>query len=176
LAAARRTAQARGYGGLNFRELAQEIGIKHASIYYYFPTKADLGAAVARRYREDAASALEALAEAGADPLEALRRYPNTFRTALETGNRICLCSFMAAEHDDLPEAVRGEIRAFADVNVAWLSRMLSAAGAVEPVDQRARAIFAAVGGAQLVARSRADISVYDALIEGYRAAGLLPA
>ena len=39
LAAARRTAQARGYGGLNFRELAQEIGIKHASIYYYFAAR-----------------------------------------------------------------------------------------------------------------------------------------
>jgi len=178
LAAARRTAQARGYGGLNFRELAQEIGIKHASIYYYFATKADLGAAVAQRYREDAASALEAMAEDCADPLEALRRYPNTFRTALETGNRICLCSFMAAEYDELPARVRAEIQTFADINVAWLSRMLSATGTVgaEHVDQRARAIFAAVGGAQLVARSRADISVYDALIEGYRTAGLMPA
>ena len=52
---------------------------------------------------------------------------------------------------------------------------MLSAAGivAAEQVDQRARAIFAAVGGAQLVARSRADIAFYDALIAGYRAAGV---
>jgi TetR/AcrR family transcriptional repressor of nem operon len=178
LAAARRTAQARGYGGLNFRELAKDIGIKHASIYYYFPTKADLGAAVAQRYREDTAAALEAIAEECADPLEALRRYPGTFRTALETGNRICLCSFMAAEYDELPEPVRAEIRAFADINVAWLSRMLSASGRVdaEPVDRRAQAIFAAVGGAQLVARSRADVSLFDALIDGYRAAGLIPA
>ena len=84
----------------------------------------------------------------------------------------------MAAEYDDLPEPVRAEIRTFADINVAWLSRMLSATGTIgaEQVDQRARAIFAAVGGAQLVARSRADISIYDALIEGYRAAGLMPA
>jgi len=55
LAAAKRTAQAHGYGGLNFRDLAAEVGIKAASIYHHFPSKADLGAAVARRYWEDSA-------------------------------------------------------------------------------------------------------------------------
>jgi len=34
----------------------------------------------------------------------------------------------------------------------------------------------AAVAGAQLIARSRSDISLYDALIDSYRVAGLLPA
>ncbi|GCD57345.1 hypothetical protein NBRC3222_2682 [Acetobacter pasteurianus NBRC 3222] len=53
LAAARKAAQTRGYNGLNFRELAKEVGIKPASIYYHFPSKADLGMAVARRYWED---------------------------------------------------------------------------------------------------------------------------
>jgi TetR/AcrR family transcriptional repressor of nem operon len=40
----------------------------------------------------------------------------------------------------------------------------------------RARAIFSAVAGAQLIARSRSDMSLYDALIDSYRLAGLLPA
>ena len=40
----------------------------------------------------------------------------------------------------------------------------------------RALAIFAAVAGAQLMARSRADIGLFDRLIGGYRTAGLLPA
>jgi TetR/AcrR family transcriptional repressor of nem operon len=61
LAATRRTAQAHGYSGLNFRELANEVGIKAASIHYHFPSKADLGAAVAKRYWEDSAAVLEAL-------------------------------------------------------------------------------------------------------------------
>jgi TetR/AcrR family transcriptional regulator, transcriptional repressor for nem operon len=63
-------------------------------------------------------------------------------------------------------------------VNVAWLSKVLSAAAVVGSREskQRARAIFAAIAGAQLIARSRSDISLYDALIENYRKAGLLPA
>jgi TetR/AcrR family transcriptional repressor of nem operon len=178
LAAARRTAQARGYSGLNFRDLADEVGIKAASIYHHFPSKADLGAAVARRYWEDSAAALEALIVESSDPVRSLHQYPDTFRKALENDNRMCLCSFMAAENDDLPEAVKKEVQAFADVNVAWLSRVLSAAAVVsaEESEQRARAIFAAVAGAQLIARSRSDISLYDALIDSYRVAGLLPA
>src|SRR3984885_13987237 len=69
----------------------------------------------------------------------------------------MCLCSFMAAEFDDLPEAVKKEVQTFADVNVAWLSRVLSAAAVVSPEESepRARAIFSAVAGAQLVAGSR---------------------
>jgi TetR/AcrR family transcriptional repressor of nem operon len=41
--------------------------------------------------------------------------------------------------------------------------------------EKRARAIYAAVAGAQLMARSRADIALYDELIDSYREAGLLP-
>jgi TetR/AcrR family transcriptional repressor of nem operon len=83
----------------------------------------------------------------------------------------------MAAEYDDLPEAVKKEVQTFADVNIAWLSKVLSAAAVVsfEKSLPRARAIFAAVAGAQLIARSRSDISLFDALIDSYRAAGLLP-
>jgi TetR/AcrR family transcriptional repressor of nem operon len=39
-----------------------------------------------------------------------------------------------------------------------------------------ARAIYAAVVGAQLVARSRSDIGRYDSLIDGYRSVGFVPA
>ncbi len=178
LAAARRTAQAHGYGGLNFRDLADEVGIKAASIHYHFPSKADLGAAVARRYWEDTAAGLESMLARTSDPVRCLHQYPDIFRKSLESDNRMCLCSFMAAEYDDLPEAVKQEVQTFADVNVAWLSTVLSAAAVVsaEESEQRARAIFAAVAGAQLIARSRSDISIYDALIDSYRAAGLLPA
>ena len=178
LAAARRTAQAHGYGGLNFRDLPDREGIKAASIYHHFPSNADLGAAVARRYWEDSAAALEAVLSESSDPIRCLRQYPDVFRKSLESDNRMCLCSFMAAEYDDLPEPVKQEVQTFADVNVAWLSRVLSAAAVVsaEESEQRARAIFAAVAGAQLIARSRSDISLYDALIDSYRAAGLLPA
>jgi TetR/AcrR family transcriptional repressor of nem operon len=178
LAAAKRAAMAHGYNGLNFRDIAAEVGIKAPSIYHHFPTKADLGAAVAKRYWEDIVVDLNAISDASADPLEALHRYPEIFRKSLSMDNRMCLCSFMTAEYDDLPDPVKKEVQAFADVNVAWLGKLLSAAGIVKPEDSqvRARAIYSAVAGAQLFARGRSDISLFDAMIDSYRSAGLLPA
>lgn len=175
MALARATAQAHGYSGLSFRELAKAVGIKSASIHYHFPTKADLGAALARRYREDAAATLARLAGETPDPGTCLREYAGIFRLALENDNRMCMCGFLAAEHDDLPEAVRAEARAFADVNVAWLGEVLSRADPGGDSAGRALAIFAAVSGAQLVARSRGDVTVFDTIVESYRAAGLIP-
>src|ERR1700727_2247934 len=128
LEAARRTAQAHGYGGLNFRDIGAEVGIKAASIYHHSPSKADLGAAVAKRYWENTAAALDALSATVGDPIKALEAYPGLFCRSLEEDNRMCLCSFMAAEYDDLPDPVKTEVQAFADVNVAWLAKMLAAA------------------------------------------------
>ena len=175
LEVARRMAQAHGYGGLNFREIGAEVGIKAASIYPHFPSKADLGAAVVKRYWEDTPAELEALSAATGDPTKALQAYPRLFRRSLEADNRICLCSFMA--DDDLPDRVKTEVQTFADVNVAWLARMLAAASVPrEKCETKARAIFAAVAGAQLMARSRADLGLFDALIASFREASLIPA
>jgi len=174
---ATRIAQAHGYGGLNMRALAEEVGIKAASLYHHFPSKADLAAAVARRYWQDASEGLEVLSSSTPVPAERLRRFPGTFRASLENDNRMCLASFMTAEFDDLPPAVRKEVETFTDVNVAWLSKALTDAGIVSAKDakKRAHAIFAAVAGAQLMARGRADIKLFDALIKNYEEAGLLP-
>lgn len=178
LAEATKIAQSHGYGGLNVRSLAEQVGIKASSLYHHFPSKADLAAAVAKRYWEDAAARLEALSSETQDPLKSLRRFPETFRRSLENDNRMCLGSFLAAEYDDLPDVVKKEVQTFADVNVAWLEKALVEARVAHADDaqKRARAIFAAVGGAQLMARGRSDIALFDALIDSYQAAGLLPA
>jgi TetR/AcrR family transcriptional regulator, transcriptional repressor for nem operon len=176
LSAARLRAQAHGYTGLNFRDLAQDVGITSASLHYHFPTKANLGAAVAKRYREDSAAGLEKMWAEDQNSAACLRRYPEVFRKALEDGNRMCMCGHMAAEYDDLPEPVKAEVKGFADDHIEWLANVLSEGKrgtASTAIRQRARAIYASVTGAQLLARSRADLKTYDETIESYRTAGL---
>jgi TetR/AcrR family transcriptional regulator, transcriptional repressor for nem operon len=177
LEAARGAAQTHGYSGINFRSIADAVGIKNASIYYHFSSKADLGAAVARRYWEDTVSALETIRGENPDPSRCLQVYPTIFRRSLEDGNRLCLSSFMAAEYQDLPEEVKSEVLAFADINVAWLTKVLSdiGLGSVEVCERRARAIYTAVAGAQLIARTRFDIDLFDELVQSYQEAGLVP-
>lgn len=177
LAAAKTAAQHRGYNGINFRSIGEAVGVKNASIYYHFASKAELGAAVAERYWQDTAKVLQGIGEANPDPLRCLAAYPSIFRTSLEDGNRLCLSSFMAAEYEDLPEEVMVEVKAFAQTNVEWLAQVLAAAGLGSEAfcERRARAIYSAVAGAQLIARTRRDIALFDELIDSYRDAGLLP-
>jgi len=177
LAAAKSAAQMHGYSGINFRSIGEAVGIKNASIYYHFSSKADLGAAVAHRYWQDTAEVLSAIREANPDPFQSLAIYPSIFRTSLEDGNRLCLSSFMAAEHEDLPEEVKAEVRAFADTNVSWLNQVLADAGvgSAQQCERRARAIYTAVAGAQLIARTRGELAAFDELILSYREAGLIP-
>jgi TetR/AcrR family transcriptional repressor of nem operon len=178
MAAGRATVQAHGYNALSFRELAKEVGIKSASVHYHFPTKADLGAALARRYTEEGSAYLEDLLARSSDPAWCLARYVEVFRAALANENRMCLCGIMSAELDDLPAEVRQEVDGFTRMNVAWLMRVLALAQpkATEKArEDRAVAIFAAIEGAQLVARGSRDITVYDRAIQAYRSTGLIP-
>jgi len=177
LAEAKCAAQKHGYNGINFRNIAAEVGIKNASIYYHFASKASLGAAVANRYWQDTVQYLETIRSTSADAAEALTRYPTIFRKSLEDDNRLCLSSFMAAEYEDLPLEVKVEIQAFVDANVAWLSHVLSekGTGSSEDYKKQALAIYTAVAGAQLIARTRQNTEIFDELIATYQQTGLIP-
>jgi TetR/AcrR family transcriptional repressor of nem operon len=177
MSTARLAVQDRGYNGLSFRDLAKAVGIKSASIHYHFPTKGDLGGALAHQYTADFAAYLDGLLVAALDQDDCIRKYTDVFRNTLLNENRMCLGGIMAAEHKELPIEVRAEVVKFSEMNVDWLVKVLSLGGktATEAIRQRALAIFAAIEGAQLVARSRDDVSAYDEIVAAYRTAGLLP-
>ncbi|MDH4564245.1 TetR/AcrR family transcriptional regulator [Pseudomonas sp. BN411] len=177
LAEAKVAAQLHGYSGINFRTIAESIGIKNASIYYYFSSKAELGAEVAKRYWKDTEALLERLQVQFPDPYQRLNQYPTIFRSSLEDGNRLCLSSFMSAEYEDLPEEVKNEVRTFADINIAWLTKALIETGLDSLAsERRGRGIFTAIAGAQLISRTRSDLHLFDELIQSYREAGMIPA
>ena len=99
---AERMARTGGYSGFSFREIATEIEIKPASVHYHFPTKADLGAALAERYT---ARFLKALGQpTDAPPAELRRRYVDAFRTALQADRLMCLCGMFGSEVQALPD------------------------------------------------------------------------
>lgn len=174
---ARAMVQAHGYNALSFRDVAQAVGVKSSSVHYHFPTKGDLGAALARRYADEAEAALQALSDSLGDLAACFEIYTGIFRAALADDNRMCLCGIMSAEHDDLPAEVRAEVDRFTEINLRWLDVALAGRPGREasPLREQAVAVFAAIEGAQLVARGRGDIALYDAAIRSYRATGLIP-
>src|SRR5271157_1567039 len=116
----------RGYNGFSYRDLAEQIGIKTASIHYHFPTKGDLGEALIENEREVFARNLAQLDAAEKDPRRRLERFIQLFQsTTIGRDNRMCLGAMLAVEQETLPEAVgQGVRRLFAD-NEVWIAKLL---------------------------------------------------
>ncbi|MEM6275888.1 MAG: TetR/AcrR family transcriptional regulator [Pseudomonadota bacterium] len=147
---AERLIRAHGYSGFSFREVASEVGIKSASVHYHFPTKPDLAAAVAKRYRERFAEALEAEEQKGTARVTAWRAL---FHDALTKDGLMCLCGILAVEGASLPADVAGEARAFLEFGIASLNEVRPGEGVK---------ILSQLEGAMLIARSAGDPSVFE--------------
>jgi TetR/AcrR family transcriptional repressor of nem operon len=176
--AARLMVQAQGYNALSFRDLAEAVGVKSSSIHYYFPTKGDLGAALARQYTEEFIEYLDGLLAQGLDWRTCIARYAEVFRDTLLRENRMCMAGVLAAERPSLAPEVRLEVERFTAHIVGWLARVLAVGYPdmdAAALKGRAFAVFSAIEGAQLVARGCDDVTVFDQTLAAYRSAGLVP-
>ncbi|MFT4942060.1 MAG: TetR/AcrR family transcriptional repressor of nem operon [Paraglaciecola sp.] len=142
LNAAESKARLGGYSNFSFRELANEVGIKSASVHYHFPTKADLGAELAKRYTENFLCALgdpAALIARGKDPIE---HYIELFRHALIADKKMCLCGLFGAESGALPEKVKLNTKLFFEKNIDWLQSAIEKLEGDTTVNARNKAVF----------------------------------
>lgn len=148
-----------GYSGFSFREVATEVGIKSASVHYHFPTKPDLAAAVAKRYRERFADAVNTAEKSGEKRIDAWR---NLFHKALKADGLMCLCGILAAEGNSLPEQVAAEAHAFLELGIASLN---------EASPGRGTQILSQLEGAMLIARSTGNPDVFEDATANLKAA-----
>ncbi|MEO9653689.1 TetR/AcrR family transcriptional regulator [Marinomonas sp.] len=149
-----------GYSNFSFREIATEIGIKSASVHYHFPTKADLGAAVAHQYTEAFMKALGDISdimEKGDNPIDV---YTNIFRNALLEDNKMCLCGLLGAQNESLPEKVQVEVQRFFNKNLTWLTAAHRALGSENPT-QAAITTVSLLEGAMMISKALNDHSYF---------------
>jgi TetR/AcrR family transcriptional repressor of nem operon len=163
----------RGYNGFSYRDLAEQIGIKTASIHYHFPAKGDLGKALVEVEREKFGKKLDRIDAEEKQPRRRLERFIQMFQsTTIGCNNRMCLGAILAVEQETLPEAVGEAVRRlFADVE-AWLARVLEEGrkkrqfrfeGSAVVV---ARSLFSSLEGALLTARAFRDVRRFEATTE----------
>ena len=60
--------QTRGYSAFSYQDLSNRLGITKASIHHHFPSKGDLGRAVAEKYNTDVKAALAEAKRKSDDP------------------------------------------------------------------------------------------------------------
>ncbi len=159
---AERLVQTRGFNGFSYADIASEVGITKASLHYHFATKAELGVTLIARYSEAFAAALQRISATPADAARRLRAYVKLYADVL-AGERMCLCGMVAAEYATLPSPMQTAIRAFFELNEAWVAQQLELgvrSGALAlrvPARDAARMLVGALEGEMLVARAWGD-------------------
>ncbi|GAB4214353.1 MAG: TetR/AcrR family transcriptional regulator [Roseiflexaceae bacterium] len=155
--------QKRGYQGFSYYDLARIVGVKTATIHYYFPTKADLATALIQQYSQTLQQEFTAIMADTADVRERLRRFAMLFVATYRDDGRICLGGALAMEMAALGEATRESVRAFFRLAEDWLAQVLAAGVAEQQIalcgtpEQTARSLLALLEGAQLAARAFDD-------------------
>lgn len=173
--------QERGFNAMSYADISRHLGIRNASIHYYFPKKAELGEALVHRYRQRLEGQLQNIKEVAALPPEQLELYLAAYHAVVHEDGRICLCTVLAGDYNTLPEGMQQEVRAFFDLNETWLtkvfaegqnSRTLRFPGTPE---QAAFVFLAALEGTMLLARSSGDVKRFETFahrsLEALRAA-----
>ncbi len=165
--------QTRGYSAMSFQDIAGKVGIKKPSVIHHFPSKAELGVAIIRRYRDTFASQLEAIqSDPRKDAWGALDFYFSPYLYFAQTPNKVCLCGALAGEIPALPEEMRVEVKQFMEDHQSWLEAILRNGrknGELtfdETPARLSRMLFNTLQGTLLVKRSTNDLSQLQDVIK----------
>jgi len=158
--------QTRGYSAFSYQDIADDLGIRKASIHYHFPSKTDLGIAVVDRYIARFDTALAEIADdASKSSMAMLDLYVGPYQQFAGTPDRICLCGALAGEMLAMPPELRARVDHFFRTHQLWLTRILERGVArgefklAAPARKVARFVFGALQGALLVKRATDDPS-----------------
>ncbi|OII59453.1 TetR family transcriptional regulator [Pseudomonas putida] len=115
----------KGYAAFSYADLADEIGIKKASIHHHFPTKERLGIAVIESYLFRFEKNLALINELSPDALVRLNAFASLFVDSSKNG-MLPLCGALAAELSALPESLKELTRKFFQIHLLWLESNLA--------------------------------------------------
>ncbi|MBO9666156.1 MAG: TetR/AcrR family transcriptional regulator [Bdellovibrio sp.] len=115
--------QLRGYNGFSFQDIANELGIKKASLHYYFSSKEDLGLALI----EDYAAAFQQWADKLAElsPYEKIEKYILMFYSFAQDNLKICPAGVFCVDFNALPVRMQKSITELQDTQRRWLEKAL---------------------------------------------------
>lgn len=166
LDASERRMRAGGYHAVSFRDIADDLGIKSASVHYHFRQKEDLGVAAVERYSARFFLGIEVLLLDGLRPLEA---FAQAYRNAYQAEKSGCLCGMLGAESQGLPARVAEAVKVFLDQNIDWVVDALPEDIPEDAKRQAAVQVVASLQGAMMLAVSLNDPWMLDAVVDGLR-------
>ena len=167
LTSAQRLVQQRGFNGFSYADIAEEVGIRKPSLHHHFPSKVDLGMALIENYTFQLEKELHRITALPATADAKLEAYMALYRASLDA-NCMCLGGMLASDAMTLDAGILPGLKRFFDLNVKWLTGILSEgrsgqlfdlSGAIE---SHARMLLSALQGALMIARATGDATAFD--------------
>lgn len=163
-----------GVNAMSYQDISEAVGIRKASIHYYFPTKDDLVAALLDRYNDYFLRLVDGIiAQPGSAEVK-LRRYCSLFEATLCSGDgdKACLYGMVGAELATLKHPLVERVTMFYRNNETRLVQILQQgkeAGEfsfIGEIQAMAVLIFSLLEGGFLVARAHGGAAQYRAIVE----------
>ena len=168
LNSAENAARRLGFDGFSYADLAEDVGIRKASIHHHFPSKANLSVALMQRYHENfqkiCAEIDASFDTGGAQLAELIKQY----KTGSDDGKRICLCASFSASRDSLPPEVVEKISDFRVMVIGWMTRAFEQGGKDGTISDvthpalEATSSMSLLEGAQLAARAEENPALFE--------------
>ena len=114
-----------GYASFSFRDLADAVGIRAASVHYHFPTKADLGLALVDWFRAQSDPQMAALCQAHPNVRDRLLALAEQVAEHTCTSGKSCPINLLLSEFSVLPENLQIKVRAWVDDCLAGMAAWL---------------------------------------------------
>ena len=161
--------QTRGYNGFSFQDISKRLGIKKASVQFYYPKKADLGQKVVHRYSTAFQELTDGLdANPDLDAHGRLNAYLKPFYQVSQERDLVCLCGVLGGEFVSLPAEVQAEVAGFFKQNEVWLAGLLEWGRERDQFHFKmdamglAKTFFGALQGALIISRGHEDRAHFD--------------
>lgn len=167
LASAQRLVQQRGFNGFSYADIAEEVGIRKASLHHYFPTKTDLAQTLIEVYSAQLEAELLRISSESSTADAKLRAYAAVYRSTLQA-ERMCLGGMLATEALTLDPVLLPSLKHFFARNTEWLTEVLTAGKSQKrfaltgSAAEHARILLSALQGALMIARATGDHRAFD--------------
>ncbi|MEM9157999.1 MAG: TetR/AcrR family transcriptional regulator [Verrucomicrobiota bacterium] len=159
--------QRMGSNAMSYHHLSQEIGIRKASIHYYFPHKEDLILALQTRCEQTYFERYQAIEEGPGTAPEKLVAFAKVFADSVRKG-KLCVATMLSAEYDNLSAPSRDALKSMTSKTLGIISSILSRGienrEISESVDtnEMAYAYFGFLKGGHLIARCNQSADTFE--------------